>query len=115
MPGRVVVALPSRVFLKYKEDILPRARGDAARMLEAAEGFRQEQIAMATGRANRFLAILKEFKKSEEVTRQRLYLEAMEKILPDVNMIIGSPERVILVTPQTETLPIPLSPIEIQP
>ena len=98
----------------YKEDILPRARGDAARMLEAAEGFRQEQIAKATGRANRFLAILTEFRKSEDVTRQRLYLEAMEEILPGINKIIGDPDRVILVSPQTDTIPIPLSPTEDQ-
>ena len=94
----------------YKEDILPRARGDAARMLETAEGFRQEQIAKATGRANRFLAILEEFRKSEDVTRQRLYLEAMEEILPGINKIIGDPERIILVSPETKTVPIPLSP-----
>ena len=96
----------------YKEDILPRARGDAARMLETAEGFRQEQIAKATGRANRFLAILTEFRKSEDVTRQRLYLEAMEEILPGINKIIGDPERIILVSPPTDTIPIPLSPTE---
>ena len=98
----------------YKEDILPRARGDRDRIKLAAEAFRQEQIAKAVGRANRFLAILTEYRKSEDVTLQRLYLEAMEEILPGVNKIIGDPERIILVSPNTGTLPIPLSPTEDQ-
>ena len=72
----------------YKEDILPRARGEAARVLQGAEGFKQEQIAKATGEANRFLAILEEFEKAETVTRQRLYLEAMEQILPSITKFI---------------------------
>ena len=72
----------------YKEDILPRARGEAARALQAAEGFKQQQVARATGEANRFLAILEEFEKAETVTRQRLYLEAMEDILPSITKFI---------------------------
>ena len=75
----------------YKEDILPRARGEAARARQAAEGFKQEQIARATGEANRFLAILEEFNKAEAVTRQRLYLEAMEDILPSITKFIIAP------------------------
>ena len=72
----------------YKEDILPRARGDAARVLQAAEGFRQERVAIATGQSDRFLSILEEFKKAPEVTRQRLYLEAMEDVLPGITKFI---------------------------
>ena len=72
----------------YKEDILPRARGEAARAIQGAEGFKQEQIAKATGEASRFLAVLTEFKKAEDVTRQRLYLEAMEEILPGITKFI---------------------------
>ena len=92
----------------YKEDILPRARGDAARMLQAAEAFRQERIALATGEAERFTAILGEYRESKDITRRRLYLEAMEKILPGINKILGDPDEVILVTPQSDVLPIPL-------
>ena len=72
----------------YKEDILPKARGRREQLLENAEGFRQERIARAEGQAGRFLAILKEFEKAPDVTRQRLYLEAMEEILPGVNKFI---------------------------
>ena len=72
----------------YKEDILPRARGEAARLRQAAEGFKQQEIARATGEASRFLQVLREFRNSEQVTRQRLYLEAMEEILPGINKFI---------------------------
>ena len=72
----------------YKEDILPRARGDAARTIQAAQAFRAERIANATGEASRFLQVLNEFRQSEDVTRQRLYLEAMEEILPGVNKFV---------------------------
>ena len=80
----------------YKEDVLPRARGDAARLLLDAEAFRQQRIALATGDAERFLAILNEFRKAPDVTRQRLYLEAMEAILPGIQKIIGEPGKVII-------------------
>ena len=80
----------------YKEDILPRARGDAARLLQDAEAFRQQRIALSTGESEYFLAILNEFRKAPDVTRQRLYLEAMEEILPGIQKIIGDPARVIL-------------------
>ena len=80
----------------YKEDILPRARGDAARLLQDAEAFRQQRIALSTGESEYFLAILNEFRKAPDVTRQRLYLEAMEDILPGIQKIIGDPARVIL-------------------
>ncbi len=76
----------------YQADILPRALGDAARLRQAAEAFKQAKIASATGQADRFLAILTEFKNSEEVTRQRLYLEAMEEILPSVTKFIVATE-----------------------
>jgi membrane protease subunit HflK len=72
----------------YRESQLPRARGEAARQVEGAEAFKQERIANATGQSSRFLSILREFENSEEVTRQRLYLEAMEEILPGVTKFI---------------------------
>ncbi len=74
----------------YKADILPRARGEAARTIEAAEAFKAERIAIATGEASRFLSILREFELAEEVTRQRLYLEAVETILANTDKYIVS-------------------------
>ena len=72
----------------YKESVLPQARGEAARLTEAAEAYKQERIAIAEGQAERFKAILFEYEKAPKITRQRLYLEAMEEILPGVRKYI---------------------------
>ena len=74
----------------YKESILPQARGEAARLVEDAAAYKQERIAIAEGQAERFKAVLFEYEKAPEVTRQRLFLEAMEEILPGVKMYIVS-------------------------
>ena len=76
----------------FQRDIIPRARGEAERIVQAAEAFKQERIKKAEGEAGRFLAILREFEKAKDVTRQRLYLEAMEEILPDIAKFVVSPE-----------------------
>ncbi len=76
----------------YKEDILPRARGNAAGLTNAAEAFRRERIARAEGQSTRFLSILEEYEKAPSITRQRLYLEAMEEILPGIKKFIVSEE-----------------------
>lgn len=76
----------------YEADILPRAQGEAQRVLELAEAFKAEKVAAATGRSDRFLAVLEEYRKAPYVTRQRLYLEAMEEILPGVSKYIISDE-----------------------
>ncbi len=72
----------------YRESQLPLARGDAARLTESAQAFRETRVAQATGQADRFLAVLQEYRKAPDVTRQRLYLEAMEEILPGVTKFI---------------------------
>jgi membrane protease subunit HflK len=74
----------------YQEDQIPRARGDAARVLQASEAFKQERIADATGQGKKFLKVLEEYEKAPDITRQRLYLESMEKILPGVTKYIIS-------------------------
>ena len=78
--------------LAYQQDQVPRARGDAQRILNTAEAFKQERILRATGEADRFLAVLQEYRESREVTRQRLYLEAMEDILPGITKVIITPD-----------------------
>jgi len=72
----------------YENDQVPKARGEARTVLSEAEVYRQQHIAEAAGEANRFLALLKEYEKAPEVTRSRLYLEAMEKILPKVKLYV---------------------------
>lgn len=77
----------------YREAQLPLARGDAARLTESAAAFKETRVAQATGQADRFLAVLQEYEKAPDVTRQRLYLEAMEEILPGVTKFIVDAEN----------------------
>jgi membrane protease subunit HflK len=72
----------------YRESVLPNARGEAARLTEAAKAYKQERIAFAEGQSQRFLSILREYELAPEVTRQRLFLEAMEEILPNIRKYI---------------------------
>ncbi|MEW9919003.1 FtsH protease activity modulator HflK [Marimonas sp. MJW-29] len=64
------------------------ARGESAQLLEAAEGYRARVVNDAVGEASRFEAVLNEYKQAPEVTRKRLYLETMQKVLGDVDKII---------------------------
>lgn len=72
----------------YREDILPRARGEAIQMVQQAEAYKQSTVAKATGDADRFSAVLKAYRSGEDVTKQRIYLETMEKVLQNANKII---------------------------
>ena len=65
----------------YANDIIPNARGSAARALLDAEGYRARVIADAEGEASRFSQILFEYEKAPGVTRQRMYIETLEEIL----------------------------------
>ncbi len=67
--------------------VIPKARGSAKQIVEEAHGYAAERINRANGETNRFNAIVKEYQGAEEVTRQRLYLEAMEDILPRVDHV----------------------------
>ena len=92
----------------YKESVLPAARGESSKRLQDAEGFRQEKIAEANGEAGRFTAIQREYAKSKDITRKRMYLEAMEEILPNINKVLGDPSQVILVNPESNNvIPVP--------
>src|SRR5687768_9873469 len=64
----------------YANDVIPKAKGNAARLLEESEGYKQRVIASSEGEANRFKQILVEYSKAPGVTRDRLYLDAMEQI-----------------------------------
>ena len=72
----------------YANDVIPRARGEAARILQAAEAYKKQVVAKAEGEASRFLAIYKEYNNAKRVTKERMYLETMEKILADVDKVI---------------------------
>ncbi len=77
----------------YANDIIPNARGSAARALLDAEGYRARVIADAEGEASRFSQILFEYEKAPGVTRQRMYIETLEEILANsTKVLLDTPE-----------------------
>ncbi len=76
----------------YREDLIPKAKGEAAQMIQAGEAYREQRVIRAQGDAGRFLDMLKAYRKGKEVTRERLYLETLEKILPGKEKYILPPE-----------------------
>jgi membrane protease subunit HflK len=72
----------------YSNEILPRARGEAARINADAKAYRDKVIAEAEGEAARFLAVLHEYEKAPDVTRERLYLDTMQQVLGESNKVI---------------------------
>lgn len=72
----------------YRNDVIPKARGEAEAMIRDAEGFKESRIKRAEGDATKFTTILKEYKKAKSITEKRLYLETMEKVLPGIEKII---------------------------
>jgi len=73
---------------QYANKLLGDARGEASKIREAAEGYKQSTIAQAEGEAARFLSVLAEYDKAKDVTRKRLYLETLERVLKDSNKVI---------------------------
>ncbi|MDF0599967.1 FtsH protease activity modulator HflK [Psychromarinibacter sp. C21-152] len=72
----------------YANRVLAGARGEAAQVQEEAEAYRAQVVNEAEGEASRFLAVLEEYRNAPEVTRKRLYIETMERVLGDVDKII---------------------------
>ena len=72
----------------YKNDIIPRARGNSAQLTQQAKAYEQEVIADAQGQAKRFLSVYYQYRQAKDVTRKRIYLETMEKIYKDMDKII---------------------------
>lgn len=72
----------------YANRIVPEARGDAVRLLEEARAYRDQVIVEAQGEADRFVSIYDEYAQAEEVTRRRMFLETMEQVLRNSELII---------------------------
>ena len=72
----------------YAEGIVPTARGEAAQMLRAAEAYREQRLIRARGDADRFARIHREYVKAEAVTRDRLYLEMVDRVLPKTRTVV---------------------------
>jgi len=94
----------------YANRVIPDARGRAAQILQVAEGYQQQAIAEAKGQSARFLKVYDEYKKAPDVTRQRIYLETMERILGGAEKLVydggGSPSQsVVPFLPLSELTP----------
>ncbi len=72
----------------YANRVIPEARGDAQRILQAAQGYREQAVAEARGRTERFLKVYEEYQKAPDVTRRRIYLETLERVLGGMDKII---------------------------
>jgi len=72
----------------YANTLLPKARGEARSMVLAAQSYKEQRVAEAIGNTTRFLELLAEYRKAPDITRSRLYLEAVEKILPRVRKFV---------------------------
>jgi membrane protease subunit HflK len=73
---------------KYAQELIPGARGAAQRILQDAEAYRDRVIADADGQADRFLSLLTEYQKAPRVTRDRLYIDAIEEVYKNSNKVI---------------------------
>jgi membrane protease subunit HflK len=72
----------------YANDVIPKAKGNAARLLEESEGYKQRVIASSEGEASRFKQVLVEYSKAPAVTRDRLYIDMMQQVLSSTSKIM---------------------------
>jgi membrane protease subunit HflK len=72
----------------YANRVVPEARGDAARITQGAQGYKERAIIEARGQTSRFLSVLTQYQKAPDVTRQRLYLETMERVFGGMDKVI---------------------------
>jgi membrane protease subunit HflK len=91
----------------YQADVIPRAKGEAEKLQREAEAYREQRVLRASGDANRFDATLVEFQKAERVTRQRLWLESVERILANIDNKLFVDEGVGKGTVPVLPLPMP--------
>jgi len=72
----------------YANDVVPRARGTAARLIQESEGYKQSVTANAEGDASRFKQILVEYEKAPAVTRERMYIDMMQQVMGNVSKVM---------------------------
>lgn len=84
---------------KYRNEKLPDAQAEADRIIKEAEAYKEERINEAAGQVARFNAMYEEYVKNPTITRQRMFYEAMEEVLPDLELIIDSADGVQKVLP----------------
>ena len=83
----------------YAAKVVPEARGQAARVRTESEGYKTATIARATGDAERFTLLVQQYRGAPDVTRKRLWLETVEKVLADNRKIVGGDSRQLLYLP----------------
>jgi len=76
----------------YKNNLIPKARGEAAQLVNSAKAYAKEKVLVATGESERFNLVYEEYKKAKDITRERILLETMASILPKVNKVIADKE-----------------------
>ena len=76
----------------YRNNLVPKARGEAAQMINNAKAYAKEKVLVASGESERFNMVYEEYKKAKDITRDRILLETMASILPKVNKIIADKE-----------------------
>ncbi|MBR5598101.1 MAG: FtsH protease activity modulator HflK [Lachnospiraceae bacterium] len=84
---------------KYKNEKLPTAEAEADQIIKEAEAYKQERINEATGQVARFNAMYEEYIKNPTITKQRMFYETMEEVLPDLELIIDSSNGVQKILP----------------
>ncbi len=89
----------------YRNEILPKSRGEAAQRIQNAEAYKQSVVSKAKGEAERFLSVYNAYKNGKDVTVKRLYIETMEKVL-------GNSDKVIIDSGSKGNSPIPYLPLD---
>jgi membrane protease subunit HflK len=84
---------------KYRNEKIPTAEAEADKIIKDAEAYKAQRINEATGQVARFNAMYEEYIKNPTVTKQRMYFEAMENVLPDLEIIIDSSSDVEKILP----------------
>ncbi|MFQ5950045.1 MAG: HflK protein, partial [Nitrospiria bacterium] len=72
----------------YRNDLIPKAKGEAAQMVNEAKAYAEARVQRAEGEADRFLETLKEYRQAKKIIRKRIYIETMEEVLGDIEKII---------------------------
>ena len=85
---------------RLRNQVIPRAEGEASQTVAEAEAYRAQRVNAAKGEASRFTAILQEYRQSKDVTRRRLYIEMIDKVMPNIG-------KLYVVDP-SQTPPLPL-------
>jgi membrane protease subunit HflK len=92
----------------YANRVIPDARGRASQIIQNAEGYKEQAVAEAKGQSSRFLKVYDEYKKAPGVTRERIYLETMERILSGSEKLVmdgGGSQGVVPYLPLNELTP----------